>query len=374
MSSVDFDLHGVVGIRLVNAGPQEVAAVERQLGPIQNELANEPDIVIRFVDQLETRGQVAFLGLDAAYDDESLILLRGKHKTRLRARIPFEDVGGNCEITAERGLLAVPLLVAIINTTALARGVLPLHASAFEYGGVGVLTTGWSKGGKTEALLGFMERGARYIGDEWVHLAEGGRRMYGLREPLRVWSWHLDDLPRTRGRLATRKRLRLRALRATAEGLGHFARRATGVGSGLARAAARLEPLVRQQTGLDWAPEAIFGSEALAPSGSPDVVLWVRSHQDPEIRIEQISGAEVAQRMLHSLELEREPLLSQYHKFRFAFPDRSSSVIEQARELQRELLTKTLDGKPSWCVSHPYPVSIGALCDAIEPILTEPRR
>jgi len=54
----------------------------------------------------------------------------------------------------------VPHLLAVINLTALAKGVLPLHASAFTYRGLGVLATGWAKGGKTETLLEFAWLGA----------------------------------------------------------------------------------------------------------------------------------------------------------------------------------------------------------------------
>ena len=371
--AVDFDVHGVVGVRLLAAGAAEIAAVERQLGPIQGTLEREPDIVIRFAAELEMGESPRFVGLDALFDEAALYLLRGKHKTRVRVAIPFDAVGGRCEIRAERGLAAIPLLVAIVNATALARGVLPLHASAFEYRGVGVLTTGWSKGGKTESLLGFMERGARYIGDEWVHLADEGRHMYGLREPVRVWSWHLGDLPRIRARLRRSDRLRIGAMAAAAEQLGRLAGRATGRGSPLSRAAARLEPLVRQQSGLDRAPAALFGSAALAGSGRPDVVLLVGSHDAPDIRVTRIDPGEVARRMLHSLETEREPFLACYRRFRFAFPDRASESVERAAETQRELLQKMLEGKPTWSVDHPYPVSIDALCDAIEPIL-EPLR
>src|SRR5918997_82180 len=112
----DFDLHGIVGIRLVGASPGDERAVADQLGPIRTPgLDREPDIVIRFV-----------------------------------------------------------------NLTALAKGALPLHAAAFTYRGTGVVVTGWAKGGKTETLLGFMAAGAEYVGDEWVYLDANGRHVHGI--------------------------------------------------------------------------------------------------------------------------------------------------------------------------------------------------
>ncbi len=71
-------------------------------------------------------------------------------------------IGRHCEIICERGLAAVPELVAVINQTALANGFLPLHSAVFNCQVVGILTTGWSKSGKTESLLAFMANGAEY--------------------------------------------------------------------------------------------------------------------------------------------------------------------------------------------------------------------
>lgn len=73
----------------------------------------------------------------------------------------------------------MPLLIALVNATALSKGVLPLHASAVTFEGTGPLVAGWSKGGKTEALLSFMRRGALYVGDEWVYLSAD--RIHGCR-------------------------------------------------------------------------------------------------------------------------------------------------------------------------------------------------
>jgi len=193
----DFDLHGLALVRLAGAAPRDVAAVARQLGPIEAEAtaAREPDVVVRFVDRLETRGPVRLLGVDdAGFTDDAYLVLRGKHKAAVRVQIPLDRLGDRCEVVCERGLAAVPLLLAIVNLRLLATGILPLHATAFVHDGVGMLATGWAKGGKTELLLAFAAHGARYVGDEWVYL-DGGGRMFGVPEPIRLWDWHLDDLP-----------------------------------------------------------------------------------------------------------------------------------------------------------------------------------
>jgi hypothetical protein len=366
---MDFDLHGFVGIRCVDASPRDLAAVSRQLGPLRAELRREPDILIRFVDRIRPSSPLRQLEVDdVAFTEDAFYVLRGKHKSRAMVQIPFDRIGGRCELVCERGLPAVPLLIAIVNATALAKRYLPLHAAAFVHRGVGALVTGWSKGGKTETLLGFMARGASYVGDEWVYLEEGGRRMFGIPEPIRVWQWYLDQLPGYRARLSARRRLSLRALstlvaagrRATAS--PRVARSAPG------RLGVRLLPLLEKQLHADWPPAELFAAP-LALSGVPEKILFVLTHELPEVRVEPITPQEVAERMVFSLGYEREDLVSCYRKYRFAFPERANPLLDRVDELQRALLVKALEGKPAYRVCHPYPVVISELVEAIEPLL-----
>lgn len=376
---LDFDLGGVVGVQLVDAGPRERAAVARQLGPIQGVLGpgREPDIRLRFVERIPITGELRRIGLaDAAFSDQDFLLLRGKHKSSLRVRIPFDQVGGPCEILCERGLAAVPMLVPILNLTLLAKGWLPLHASAFVHRGRGVVATGWSKGGKTETLLAFMAQGARYVADEWLYLAPGGASMFGIPEPIRLWDWHLRSLPELRGRLTQGQRARLSLLGLMAGGM----RRATAGGARHASAATRTlnraSALLESQLCVDLAPERLFQRARLEPGGAdpndplrPECVLFVVTHDSPEIRVRPIDPREVAERMLFSLAEEDQRLASCYHKFRFAFPGRSNPHIEAAPERRRALLHGALDGKQAFEVRHPYPVSLPDLFTVLAGVL-----
>jgi len=366
-SAVDFSLGGVVGLRLEGAGPRELAAVSRQLGPLRRPLAGEPDVVVRFVDRLALSSPVRYIGLDdAGYTDDAFLVLRGKHKTRALLQIPFERVGSRCELLCERGIAAVPLLVPILNLTALGKGVLPLHAAAFVHEGVGVLATGWSKGGKTESLLAFMEQGARYVGDEWVYLSADGGAMFGIPEPIRLWSWHLDSLPSLRARLPRSERARLSMLRLVTGGMGRITANGARHGSAATRTLNRVSALLRTQLCVDLAPERLFparnGSAGAASERvRPDVVLFVVSHERPEISVQPIDPRVIAERMLFSLQEEDQRLASCYHKFRFAFPERTNPVLERASELRRAALQGALAGKRAFEVRHPYPVSLPEL-------------
>jgi hypothetical protein len=357
---VDFDLHGLAGIRLLGASPREVAAVARQLGPIQRPLAHEPDILIRFVDRLAPTSRVRYLGVDeAGFTDDAFLVLRSKHKARAKVQIPFEQIGGRCEIVCERGLPAVPLLIPILNLTVLGKGALPLHASAFNYQGQGVLTTGWSKGGKTETLLAFMSHGAEYIGDEWVYITADGARMYGIPEPIRVWDWHLQDLPQYRELVGRRDQARLGAIK-LAQSAGRVMPRKLG---------GRVMPLLKRQLFVDVHPKKLFGAGFGAMTGTLDKIFFVASHEAPDVTVRPIEAQEIAQRMVFSLQYERLPFMAFYMMFKFAFPERSNPLIEGAEERQREVLTRVLLGKPAHAVYHPYPVPIPALYDAIRPLL-----
>jgi len=364
-SPVDFDLGGVVGIRLLGASSADAQVVERQLGPIRATLRREPDLLVRFVERLELSSPLRYLGReDAAFTDDDFLVLRGKRKSRARARIPLERVGRPCEIVCERGLAAVPLLVPIVNLTALARGTLPLHAAAFVWEGRGIVATGWSKGGKTETLLAFAERGARYVGDEWVYLSPDGARMFGIREPVRLWHWHLDSLPGYRSRVRAGARARLlflswaeRALRrATRDGARHR--------SAWAQSLNRLAPLLRDQLFVDVPPERLFPADG-TPDASPDVFLFVASHASPDVVVRRIDPGEIARRMVFSLQEEQEPLAAAYRRFRFAFPEARNDLLDGSRELQARGLARALGGKPAFEVLHPYPVSLPRLFEAL---------
>ncbi len=365
---VDYDLHGIVGIRLLDATSDDAAVVTRQVGPIQAPLARQPDIVIRFVDELPTSSPMRYLGLDdVGFTGDAFLVLRSKHKSRAKVQIPFDEVGKGCEIVCERGLAQVPLLIPILNLTVLGKGALPLHASAFIYDGTGVVVTGWAKGGKTETLLAFMANGAAYVGDEWVYLRGDGKEMYGIPEPIRVWDWHLDSLPQYRRVVKFKDRTRLRVLQVLLGGMNRFTANGLRHRSFATRTMNGMRPLLRKQLCVDLSPHTLFGKKAFPLIGSPDKIVFVASHEVAEITVRPVDPQEIARRMVFSLQEEQMPFLSYYWKFRFAFPKLANELIERSQELQQEALRRVLERKEAYEVCHPYPVSLPSLFDAIRP-------
>jgi len=360
-SGLDFDLHGVVGIRLVDASAADVATVRRQLGPIARRLDREPDITVRFVDRATTK-PLTYVGLhQGGFNEDGFFVLQGKGGVAAKARIPFEHIGTRPEFVCERAMPAVPHLLAFINLTALTKGVLPLHASAFTAGGTGVLVTGWAKSGKTESLLGCMNEGAQYVGDEWVYLSADGQ-MVGIPEPIRLWAWHLQQLPELAESRSRAERLGLTAWKAMGA-VATSASKSSLPGSGLLRRGA---PVIERQAYLQIAPEELFGADAVTLRGRLDAVVLVLSHDSPDIVVESAAPAEVSGRMAASLADERARFMADYRQFRYAFPEAASPVVATVEALESDLLSGLLDQLPSAKVLHPYPCDIAALGRAVQ--------
>lgn len=364
----DFDLHGIIRLRLIDARQRDIRTVARQLGPIEAPVAGDADITVRFVDELRVRGTVRIVGLDeGAFSDDAFLILRSKHKARARVAIPLERVGSGLEIVCERGVSSVPQLIPIVNLTALAKGTQPLHAAAFEWNGVGVASCGWSKGGKTESLLAFMREGARYVGDEWVYVTGDGRSLYGIPEPIRLWDWHLGQLPEYRRLVPPADRVRLGAIGAAAavhRSLPRDARRLPG-----SHAFDRMMALLEGQRHVDPPAERLFGRDRWAERTNFDRLFFLVNGDVDRVVVRPIDPEEVARRMTFSHVHHRIGFLNLYWQFRYAFPDRPNPIVEQVEGLERDLLRRVFAGKTAFEVLHPHPVAIPSLFDAISPHL-----
>jgi len=370
MTAIEYDLHGRVGVRLLDATPADGRIVERQLGPLRATLGREPDLVIRFVDRLDPDGPLRFLGHEeAGFTNTTYLVLRGRHKTSVRVALPMDRIGGPCEIVAERGLSAVPLLVPILNLLALGKGLVPLHASAFRHDGHGILVLGWAKGGKSEALLAFTARGAQYVGDEWVYVDPERRWLHGLPEPMRVWAWQLRTMPDLANRVPRSDRRRLAgtgaaaALLGTAARLPFLGRRAPG------RLAHRARVVVERQLSTQVPPERLLDGR-IATDGAPlDRIVLIMSHEDESITIDPVEPADVAHRATESFMFEIADLLAHHRRFRFAFTDRVNPYLADLEQRHRTAAVAALHDIPALLVRHPYPLDIPRLYDAIAPRL-----
>ena len=128
---IDYDIHGVVGARLVDCPSLEAAAIGRKYGSLQLPLSRTPDIIVRFVKHLEAP-RLTHLGLrQYAYTENDFFLIAEKNAAK--TKIDFGQIGSRtCEIVCESGTPIVALLTTLINLTALKKNYVSLHASAFS--------------------------------------------------------------------------------------------------------------------------------------------------------------------------------------------------------------------------------------------------
>ncbi|PYV87906.1 MAG: hypothetical protein DMG05_16575 [Acidobacteria bacterium] len=362
---VDFDIHGLVGIRLINPSSSDVAAVTEQLGPLRSPLSREPDIIVRFVECLATP-RLRYLGLQQdGFTDDGFFLLQSKKK-ETKVRIDFEQIGEQCEIVCQSGLPRIPLLTAILNLLVLKKDCVALHASAFVYNGIGVLVTGWAKAGKTEALLAFAVHGAEYIGDEWVLLSGDGQKMYGVPESIHLWDWHLDYLPDVRSRVRREELLLFKRI----HWIDKMQQKISSGTVGKLLPVKYLRsamPALRRQLHVTMKPQTIFNSTLGTLQAKPDKIFLMMNHQDTTVSVEPNDPLTITNQMISSIRYEQLPFMSHYLAFKFAFPEKRNEFIENSDKLQYDILRRALAGKEAYTVWHHYPFSFHELFERMRP-------
>lgn len=359
---VDFDVHGMVGVRLVNATEKDAAAVTRQLGPMRKPFSREPDIIIRFVEHLPLKN-LRLLGLKAGFNEDGFYVLHSSKKPA-KVRIPFECFGEQLEIVCESGLKSVPLLIHIVNIIMLKKNCVSLHASAFHYKGKSIMVTGWAKGGKSESLLAFSQHGASYMGDEWIYLAKDGSKMYGIPENMRLWEWHLQHLPHIRKQVKRESLMMFKGINA----LDKFQQAIPNGGLFPVKFIREAMPALKRQLNVVMPPETIFDGRFGPLQGKPDKIFLVMSHNEPHIHVESVKPIEIAERMIASIRFEQLPFFEQYLSFKFAFPEKNNTFLDNLHETQYEMLKSALKDKDTYVARHPYPFSFNELYEAMRPM------
>lgn len=359
---VNHSAHGLANIRLVNAPRRVVDALIKSLGPSQGPPLDEPDICVRFVDNLPKSDDIRFLGRNnAAFDTENFYVLdqRGRY-----TRIPFENLGEPCEILCEREVQTIPFITHILGLRLLQKGHVLLHASSFVYAGKGIVVAAWEKGGKTETLLPFMAAGACYIADERT-IVSADSVLRGLPRPVHLWEWHFRSLPQYYARISERDRQRIRLARLY-HGLFH---RVPGAESGQALPLRLLRAVDREvalSAGVTCSNETLF-EHRIWMGPAPLDRIFLAGVANGATRVLRTRSEDIAERMVASLIYERRALLAAYDQFRFAFPQRSNRLLEEAGTREFDLLKQAFSGKPAYDLLHPYPVALDNIYRAAAP-------
>ncbi len=370
-STRDYDLHGVVGIRVLDGRESELGSLERQLGLDARRLDREPDLTIRYVDRLPLTGKVTYLAGDAAFAGNAFVLTAGRDR-RPAVQLPFAQLGSACELMVVRGLSEIPLLIPILNLAAIQNGYLPVRASAFDYYGMGVLMAGEGRGGRTGTLLAFMAKGASFVGDDWVLVHRDGRAMYGLPTPTQVKAAYLEALPQFRARLDKKTQRRMRAIKAILSLESHLWPAQSGT-SIVARGRARYRASLAGRLSVRISPRRLFSTAACAGAGAPDIVFLARSVDSPGVSVKPVETRELVRRLVPLLDYEWTELDRNYALFRSAFPGRRNRLIEGREKRLETGLETALKEKKTYEIRYPTPAPVDEVLKVIEPLILSHR-
>ena len=89
--------------------------------------------------------------------------------------------------------------------------------------------------------------------------------------------------------------------------------------------------------------------------------MLLLSHEAADTVAREVTTAEAVERLNFSLLHEQRELTAHYLQFRFAFPGRSSPLLEDMEETQRAAITRVLEGKQLLAVHYPQPISLSSL-------------
>jgi hypothetical protein len=330
-------------------------------------LRRDPDIVVRFVKQLET-GPLTYLGLNQyAFSDSDFFLI--SEKTGSKTKIRFEQVGSRtCEIVCENATDIVPLLSTLINFTALKNGYAALPASAFSYKDVGVLVAGWNKGGATESLLAFAGHGSRYIGGNWILLSGDGTKMCGVPERIPLCDWHFKYLPNLRREVKQQDRF-LSDVVGWLNALQRYLPRGRSGKFLPIRFLRDALPPLKRRLNVSLYPELIFDPPLGRLSACPDKIILSMSHATNDVRVEVADPLQIARHISASIQFQQLDFFKHYLAYKFAFPERDADFMERVSDLQHDILLSALAGKEAYTVAHPCTVSLQGLSAAMRPWL-----
>jgi hypothetical protein len=370
--NVDYDIHGLLGVRLIDPAASLTRAAARQLNPLRpSTLGYEPDVSItHFAGFERARGYKlgdAGDGQECWFNESEFAFVSGDTEIS----IPFASVGQSltirCTPNSNMRKLFIDYVRPSLQISLLRKGALGLHSAAVSYNGKGILLAGWAESGKTESMMGFLQAGANFVSDKWTIVNGKGPSILHFPTPITVRHWMIDLIPGLRDRLKVGERLRGRA--------------AGFAGSLLATGASGRVPVLRQAKGLaglggriSVTPSQLFGDNegehsrwGMSPSAPLDRLFLLMTTGEERITVQPADTREAARRLADCAAYERRAFLGLYQRFKYAFPGRRNQLVEEAGDRETELLTKALDSKQVFAVHVPFPFNPRALHEAIGP-------
>ena len=354
-----FDLKGYVKLEVIGAEEKDILLVSKQVGitPTTSK-GEEVDITLRFVDRLAPE-KMNYLGINQfGFTDKEFYLLNPL-TGKTEVQIPLDKIGEKCEIICQRGITSIPLLTEILKISFLQKNILSLHASAVVHNKEGVVVMGWVRGGKTSATLAYIQQGAKFVADDWVLYDLEKDQVFGFPGMLSVSDYNLQQMPNFRSKLKFSKRAYLGGLklivRFTAQIANIFQVQQ------LRKILRKLKDKLR----VDLSPDDIFAPGDIVKHVSPRKFLLMTSHNQKNIKTQQITANEMTDVFMHANDFDFLQLHETYLAYRFAFPDKKNIHIEERHNVEKQLLKKGLAGKETLRIFHPYPLPFDLFIEEI---------
>ena len=373
--NIDYDFHGILGLRLVDPNLSFAKWVGAELKPLASSAsAIDPDVSVVRADSGVTSDARFSLGNAGDYqecvysDSELWVRSDGEFLS-----IPFEALGKRCEIRYTGGFRARRAwryVRPILQIGLLAKGSLAVHASSMIYRDKGILLAGWAESGKTEALLGFLMDGASMISDKWTIVSEQGDAIYGFPSRITMRDWVPKYLPEVLEILTPGQKRRLRIGGAMAAMATRALQSARGIDS-VAMVSEILRPALdtgRTVTIDQSQLEALGGGDAKAATQAPFDKLFLLLPSDRrDVQVQPSSGAEASRRLSECASYERRHLFGLYSKFKYAIPGAPPTALDDAKEREESMLQRVLATKEVYQVLAPFPCDPRAMQAAIAP-------
>lgn len=361
-------VHGAVVVRLVDVPRRTAQSISAALGPLTTESTRPPDITVEFRG-LPMPADATVLGAGNAAFDTSQYLVLDPVRSQPIASLPFDQVGASLSMTCSPEATSVPFLPELVNHAFMAKGYLPLHASAVSFDGHGLVFMGWPHGGKTGASLAFVNRGATFVGDEWLILSPDGSELLAFSWPMSIsdrQSRQVDVLDGIRPRRGAT------IIRATGyvKSLIRFVR-ATRLGDSSPIAAAeRFLQRLPSRVSIEVDPRSAFPHRIEPPTVNPTHHVLILNHTHETTAFSSCSPASLAKRMVQANRYEQRTFYAAYQAFCFAFPGRRSPLLDAAlTESNGTALERALGTAECIELTHPYGAPIDGIYQALEPLV-----
>jgi hypothetical protein len=243
-----------------------------------------------------------------------------------------------------------------------------IHAASVTLDGGAIVVAGWAESGKTEAVLGLMERGASFLSDKWTFVGAADLEASPFPITIGIRRWVLEYLPRLEAATTGRSRVQFLAARAAGVVLGPVARR-----SGRTRSGAVLPDLARRAGALG--DRAAYEIEELrAAYGQVDdplrrapvrLLAILRTVPGESVRVRPVDPGEAPARLARTAAYERRTYLHLLDRAAYASPGTGPSAMSAAVAADEAVLAGVCGRVPVRLVEAPFPVDPRRVADAI---------